>query len=66
MQFLQDGSAFTSERSHKLERISDMLAEAIEEGDSVLVFTQFTEIGEQLVQYLNKEKHYLMERPMGS
>lgn len=57
MQFLQDGSAFTSERSHKLERISDMLAEAIEEGDSVLVFTQFTEIGEQLVQYLNKDKH---------
>ncbi len=58
MQFLQDGSAFTSERSHKLERLSDMLAEAIEEGDSVLIFTQFTEIGEQLVQYLNKEKHY--------
>jgi len=58
MQFLQDGSAFTSERSHKLERLSNMLAEAIEEGDSVLIFTQFTEIGEQLVQYLNKEKHY--------
>jgi len=58
MQFLQDGSAFSSERSHKLERISDMLAEAVDEGDSVLVFTQFTEIGEQLVQYLNKEKHY--------
>lgn len=58
MQFLQDGSAFTSERSHKLERISDMLAEAIDDGDSVLVFTQFTEIGEQLVQYLNKQKHY--------
>ena len=24
----------------------------------MLVFTQFTEIGEQLVQYLSKEKHY--------
>jgi SNF2 family DNA or RNA helicase len=58
MQFLQDGSAFTSERSHKLERITDMLGEAIAEGDSVLIFTQFTEIGEQLVQYLNKQKHY--------
>lgn len=58
MQFLQDGSAFTSDRSHKLERISDMLTEAIEEGDSVLVFTQFTEIGEQLVKYLNQEKHF--------
>ncbi len=57
MQFLQDGSAFTSERSHKLERITGMLGEAIEDGDSVLIFTQFTEIGEQLVKYLNTEKH---------
>ncbi len=58
MQFLQDGSAFTPERSHKLERIGDMLEEALAEGDSVLVFTQFTEIGEQLERYLRKEKHY--------
>lgn len=58
MQFLQDDSAFTCERSHKLERFTDMLGEAIEEGDSVLVFTQFTEIGEQLVKYLHHEKHY--------
>ncbi len=58
MQFLQDGSAFTAERSHKLERISEMLEEAMEQGDSVLVFTQFTEIGEHLERYLAKEKHY--------
>uniref|UniRef100_UPI0030ECCB61 DEAD/DEAH box helicase n=1 Tax=Methylobacter svalbardensis TaxID=3080016 RepID=UPI0030ECCB61 len=58
MQFLQDGSAFTPERSHKLERISEMLEEAMEQGDSVLVFTQFTEIGEHLERYLAKEKHY--------
>ena len=58
MQFLQDGSPFTSERSHKLERISDMLGEAIAEGDSVLLFTQFTEIGEQLMEYFSKDKHY--------
>ncbi len=58
MQFLQDGSAFTSERSHKLERIGDMLEEAMAQGDSVLVFTQFTEIGEHLNRYLNREKHY--------
>jgi SNF2 family DNA or RNA helicase len=38
MQFLQDGSAFTPERSHKLERISEMLEEAMAQGDSVLVF----------------------------
>jgi SNF2 family DNA or RNA helicase len=58
MQFLQDGSAFTPERSHKLERIGDMLEEAMAQGDSVLVFTQFTEIGEHLNRYLSKEKHY--------
>jgi len=58
MQFLQDGSAFTPERSHKLERISEMLEEAILQGDSILVFTQFTEIGEHLDRYLAKEKHY--------
>ena len=58
MQFLQDGSAFTPERSHKLERISEMLEEAMEQGDSLLVFTQFTEIGEHLERYLAKEKHY--------
>ena len=58
MQFLQDDSPFTAERSHKLERLTDMLAEAIADGDSVLIFTQFTEIGDKLVQYLSKEKHY--------
>lgn len=58
MQFLQDDSAFTPERSHKLERISEMLEEAMEQGDSVLVFTQFTEIGEHLERYLAKEQHY--------
>ena len=58
MQFLQDGSAFTPERSHKLERLSEMLEEALAEGDSVLIFTQFTEIGENLHRYLHHEKRY--------
>ncbi len=57
-QFLQDESPFTAERSHKLERISEMLSEAITDGDSLLIFTQFTEIGDKLMQYLSKEKHY--------
>ncbi|MCD2449628.1 DEAD/DEAH box helicase [Methylicorpusculum oleiharenae] len=56
MQFLQDGSAFTADRSNKLERLGDMLEEALAEGDSVLVFTQFTEIGECLERYLRREK----------
>ncbi len=54
MQFLQDGSAFTPKRSHKLERVIEMLEEVISEGDSVLVFTQFTEIGENLTNLLKR------------
>ena len=38
-QFLQDNSAFTPERSHKLERLGEMLEEVILEGDSLLNFT---------------------------
>ncbi|TXK93162.1 ATP-dependent helicase, partial [Methylococcaceae bacterium HT1] len=58
VQFLQDDSQFSAQRSHKLERIIDMLAEAIAEGDSVLIFTQFTEIGDKLSHYLSQEQHY--------
>ncbi|MBK1704616.1 DEAD/DEAH box helicase [Halochromatium glycolicum] len=47
-QFLHDGSPFTPQRSNKLQRLQEMLEETMSEGDSVLVFTQFTEIGEQL------------------
>jgi SNF2 family DNA or RNA helicase len=57
-QFLQDGSAFTRSRSHKLERLGEMLEEAMAEGDSVLVFSQFTEIGSQLEQLLKHGLHY--------
>ncbi|RKT43311.1 DEAD/DEAH box helicase [Thiocapsa rosea] len=57
-QFLQDGSAFTAARSHKLERLQAMLEEAMAEGDSVLIFSQFTEIGEQLERMLRRESHY--------
>ncbi|WED24001.1 DEAD/DEAH box helicase [Vibrio sp. JC009] len=56
MQFLQDGSEFSAERSNKLERICDMLDEVQAEGESALIFTQFTEIGEQLVRYLEQKK----------
>jgi SNF2 family DNA or RNA helicase len=56
MQFLQDGSEFTPERSHKMERLGEMLEEAQADGDSVLIFTQFTEIGDRLNHYLSREK----------
>jgi len=57
-QFLQDGSPFTPERSHKLERLNAMLEEVMAEGDSVLIFSQFTEIGAALERLLRHELHY--------
>ncbi len=51
-QFLQDGSAFTSERSLKLQRLTEMAEEALASGDSLLVFTQFAEVGSALDKYL--------------
>ncbi len=57
-QFLQDESEFTRERSHKLGRISDMTEEAIESGESLLIFSQFREICDSLVHYLKKNYRY--------
>lgn len=58
MQFLQDGSDFTPERSHKLTRLIEMVQEAIDEGESLLIFTQFTELGQALDKYLKHTCHY--------
>jgi SNF2 family DNA or RNA helicase len=57
MQFLQDDSEFLPERSHKLQRLVEMIQEAIDEGESILIFTQFAEIGSAIEQYL-KHQHY--------
>ncbi len=57
-QFLQDESDFLPERSHKLSRLSEMVAEVMEEGESVLIFTQFTELGDALEKYLRHTCHY--------
>ncbi|MCO5760223.1 MAG: DEAD/DEAH box helicase, partial [Chromatiaceae bacterium] len=57
-QFLQDGSPFTPERSHKLQRLQEMLEEAMAEGDSVLIFSQFTEVAAALERRLRQELHY--------
>jgi SNF2 family DNA or RNA helicase len=57
-QFLQDDSDFTTERSHKLERLVEMIEEVKAEGESLLVFTQFTEIGEALEKYIRHTLHY--------
>jgi SNF2 family DNA or RNA helicase len=57
-QFLQDNSEFTPTRSHKLQRLGEMLEEITAEGESLLIFTQFTEIGEALQQYLKHTLRY--------
>ena len=62
-QFLQDGSPLGLNRSHKLARLGEMVEEALGEAASVLVFTQFTELGERLEQFLRETHrcpvHYL-------
>ncbi len=57
-QFLQDNSKFIPQRSHKLERLGEMIEEIILEGESLLIFTQFTDIGEALQHYLKTVLHY--------
>jgi len=57
-QFLQDGSAFTAERSHKLQRLDEMLEEVLAADESALVFTQFTEIGGALDRHLAQTRRY--------
>ena len=56
-QFLQDESDFTPERSQKLDRLTDMIEEVVSAGESLLVFTQFTDIGEALVKYCKNTLH---------
>ncbi len=56
-QFLQDNSDFTPTRSHKLERLMEMIEEVMAEGQSLLIFTQFTDIGESL-EKLFRQQHY--------
>jgi SNF2 family DNA or RNA helicase len=55
-QFLQDNSDFSPERSHKLSRLVEMVDEAVSEGESLLIFSQFTEVCEQVEKYI---KHNL-------
>jgi SNF2 family DNA or RNA helicase len=57
-QFLQDGSAFSEPRSHKLERVAQMVEEVIAEGESLLLFTQFTEVGDSLERHFRQDYHY--------
>lgn len=49
--FLHDRSELEG-RSGKLQRLTEMLEEMIAEGDKALIFTQFTEMGDALQDYL--------------
>ncbi|MER8185698.1 DEAD/DEAH box helicase [Kitasatospora sp. NPDC094015] len=51
-QLLRDGSALAG-RSGKLERLEELLAEMLAEGDRALVFTQYAEFGTRLRPYLS-------------
>ncbi|MBV8555729.1 MAG: DEAD/DEAH box helicase [Planctomycetaceae bacterium] len=53
-QFLGDNSAIPG-RSGKLARLTEMLDEALEEGDRALIFTQFSEMGAILRRHLQEE-----------
>jgi SNF2 family DNA or RNA helicase len=51
--FLGDNSPLPG-RSGKLERLTEMLEEALAEGDKALLFTQFTEMGDLLKKHLQE------------
>jgi SNF2 family DNA or RNA helicase len=57
-QFLQDGSEFSAMRSHKLSRLVEMVEEAVSEGDSLLIFSQFTEVCESIEKHIKHALHY--------
>jgi len=50
-QFLGDGSSLAG-RSGKLDRLGEMLEEALSVGDRALIFTQYTQMGHMLRAYL--------------
>ncbi|MET8703852.1 DEAD/DEAH box helicase [Kitasatospora sp. NPDC004723] len=53
-QLLHDGTAVAG-RSGKVERLVELLTEALAEGDRVLVFTQYAEFGTMLRPYLRRK-----------
>ncbi len=52
-QFVGDGSSLP-DRSGKLARLEEMLAEALAAGDKALIFTQFAEMGKMLRNHLQE------------
>lgn len=48
------GSVSLDNRSGKLERLGELMEEILAQGDRALIFTQFTEMGDILMEYLPK------------
>lgn len=58
VQFLQDKSEFSKIRSHKLSRLSEMISEVLESGESILIFSQFKEVCIELDKFIKHHHHY--------
>ncbi|KAF3885330.1 MULTISPECIES: DEAD/DEAH box helicase [Nostocales] len=56
-QFLQDSSEYSLERSHKFSRLAEMVEEAVSAGESLLIFSQFTEVCEAIEKYIKHSLH---------
>ncbi len=54
-QFMHDANAQLKDRSGKLNRLTEMLTEVIENNEKTLIFTQYSQLGEMLQKYLEKE-----------
>lgn len=50
--FMGDKSEGAAARSGKLQRLTEMVEELVEEGEKALIFTQFKEMGDLLVKHL--------------
>ncbi|MEV3936284.1 DEAD/DEAH box helicase [Glycomyces sp. NPDC049804] len=58
VQYVGEGdsaAAGLAERSGKLDRVTEMLAEVVDEGDKTLIFTQYRQMGELLSRHLHAE-----------
>lgn len=57
-QVLQDGSDFSIERSIKLQRLMETSKEAIRNNESILIFSQFTEVCSQIQKIFKNQLGY--------
>ncbi|THV26056.1 DEAD/DEAH box helicase [Glycomyces paridis] len=54
-QYVGEGGGGLAERSGKLDRVTEMLTEVVDEGAKALIFTQYRQMGELLSRHLHDE-----------